>query len=101
MMFRRAVVLHQAVAAAAGHFVGDLQSAKGPIYKEVRRFLRRTNLDVVTAEAINWISFLMFLHWQADRRRDNKIFERIGKSYLLVCGPTSPSNNKVEDRFRF
>jgi hypothetical protein len=64
--------------AAAGHFVENLQSNKEQMYKELRQFLSDTNLDVITAEAIIWITFLMYQFWQADKKKDHEIYERIG-----------------------
>jgi hypothetical protein len=75
----RAIVLSVVIMAAAGNFVGDLQSNKLPMFKELRQLLRDTNLDVITAEAINWIALLMFQLWRNDKKKDPEIYERIGQ----------------------
>jgi hypothetical protein len=63
--------------AAAGHFVRDLRWEKG-MWEGSRRYLRDTNLDVITAEAIIWMHFLMGRFWEADQEKDHEMFERVG-----------------------
>jgi hypothetical protein len=90
----RASVLCFVIMAAAGDFVGGLlepQKERGEWGEESRRYLRDTNLDVITAEAIVWIHFLMGRRWEADQQKDREMFERIGYSttgeaFQLVLG---------------
>src|SRR5450631_3005770 len=56
---RRAVVLYSVIMATAGHFVGGLRWDRQAGWEGSRRYLRDTNLDVITAEAVVWIHFLM------------------------------------------
>src|SRR5690349_8663464 len=77
-MDKRAIVLFVMFMSAAGYFVENLQSNKEQMYKELRQFLRDTNLDVITAETIIWITFLMYRSWQTDEKKDHEIYERIG-----------------------
>src|SRR5262249_15135539 len=74
------------IIAAAGHFVGGLRwdRQKG-IWEGSRRYLRDTNLDVITAEAIVWIHFLMGRFWRADQKEDHEMFERAGYATLFTA----------------
>jgi hypothetical protein len=55
---KRGIVLSLVIMAAAGHFVRDLRwdRQKG-MWEGSRRYLRHTNLDVITAEALVWVGF--------------------------------------------
>jgi hypothetical protein len=61
-----AIVLALVIMAAAGNFVRDLQWDQTKMWEGSRRYLRDTNLDVVTAEAIVWMYFLMTKLWKTD-----------------------------------
>jgi hypothetical protein len=67
---KRAIVLSLSVMAAAGNFVKSLCSDETEIQKTLQQYLRGTNLDVIAAEAIVWVHFLMERLWlsQAPRR---------------------------------
>jgi hypothetical protein len=97
----RAVVLSVLIMAAAGHFVEDLRSNKEQMYKDLRRFLRDTNLDVITAEAIIWIMFLMYRLWQTDKKKDPKIFERIGNLTFSTANRLALGMIKSQTSFDF
>ena len=57
---KRAIVLALVIMAAAGNFVRDLRwDQKKGLWEGSRRYLRNTNLDVTTAEAIVWTYVLM------------------------------------------
>jgi hypothetical protein len=76
---KRAVVLSLVIMAAAGHFVGGLQwDRQEGMWQGSQRYLRDTNLDVITAEAIVWIHFLMGRFWKADGENDPEMFARVG-----------------------
>jgi hypothetical protein len=55
---RQAIPLALVTMAAAGDFVTNFRWEKA-MWEDSHRFLRRTNLDVITAEAVAWIFFLM------------------------------------------
>jgi hypothetical protein len=74
----RAKVLALVIMAAAGQFVRPLQNHRDDINRDVWRYLRDTNLDVITAEALVWITFLMGRMWNAEKEKDYEIYERIG-----------------------
>ena len=57
------IVLSLILAAAAGDFVKNLR------WEGSRRYLQNTNLDVITAEAIIWLYFLMVKFYLADQER--------------------------------
>jgi hypothetical protein len=83
---KRAVVLCLVIMAAAGHFIGGLQWDRQKGMSEgSRRYLRDTNLDVITAEAIVWIHFLMGRFWKADGEKDPKMFEQVGYVTLYTA----------------
>ena len=63
---KRAIVLALVIMAAAGNFVRDLQWDQTKMWEGSRRYLRDTNLDVVTAEAIVWMYVLMTKLWNTD-----------------------------------
>jgi len=73
---KRAAILSLLIMAASGHFVSkSLPWDKGGWWEGSRRYLRGTNLDVITAEASVWIAFLMF---QFRRHENREMRERIG-----------------------
>ena len=74
---KRAIVLFLIIVSAAGNFVEGIQGDE-PFYKEMRQYLRDTDPDVITAEAIVWITFLMGELWEADQKKDREMFERVG-----------------------
>jgi hypothetical protein len=82
---KRAVVLSLVIMAGAGHFVEKLQWDRSGMWEGSRRYLRDTNLDVITAEAIVWIHFLMGQFWFADRKKDHEMSERVGHGTLFTA----------------
>jgi hypothetical protein len=74
----RAVALSAIIWAAAGNFVDGLRNSKDKVWKEVWHYLRDTDLDVLTAETIVWIAFLMTQLCRAEQKSDPEMFERIG-----------------------
>jgi hypothetical protein len=91
----RAVVLSLVMMAAAGNFVEGLRwdRQKG-MWEGSRRYLRDTNSDVIAAEAIVWIQFLMGKLWKADQKNDPETFERVGYDTINSCvrrGPPFPN----------
>jgi hypothetical protein len=76
----RANVLCWVIMAAAGDFIRQLLDSQKEWGEGTRRYLRDTNLDVITAEAIVWVHFLMGQLWMADQQKDHEMFERIGYS---------------------
>jgi hypothetical protein len=75
---KRAMVLSCLIMGGAGQFVEKLQWDREGILEGSQRYLRDTNLDVITAEAIVWIHFLMEQFWFADRKKDHEMSELIG-----------------------
>jgi hypothetical protein len=55
----RPLFLCAIIMAAAGYYVGRLRWERAAGWEGSRRFLQNTNIDVITAEAIIWITFLM------------------------------------------
>ena len=51
-----------------------------------REYLRNTNLDVIAAEAIVWITFLMAKLRKADRKKNAEMFEAM-KSRANLTDP--------------
>ena len=74
---KRAVVLSLTIMAAAGFFVERFRWDRG-VWKSSRRYLRGTNLDVITAEAIVWVHSLLGKLWLDDALKDHEMIERIG-----------------------
>jgi hypothetical protein len=74
---KRTIVLFLIIMSAAGNFVEGIQRDE-PFYKEMREYLRDTNPDVITAEAVVWITFLLGQVWKADQKKDREMFERVG-----------------------
>ena len=74
----RAIALFVIIMGAAGHFVNGLMNPEDKVWKEVWHYLRDTNLDVITAETIVWITFLMSRLKRAEEKNDHEMFERIG-----------------------
>jgi hypothetical protein len=82
----RAIVLFILIMAAAGNFIADLRWNKQPTWEGSRQYLRETNLDVLTAEAIVWVTFLMGQLWMADQEEDHEMFERVGYVTVSTAG---------------
>ncbi len=74
----RAVVLSLVIMAGAGNFVGGLRwdPQETGMWDGSRHYLRNTNLDVIAAEAIIWIYFLMGRFYQAEE--SSQMSGRIG-----------------------
>jgi hypothetical protein len=64
----RAIVLMAVELAAAGHFVRNLRWDKQPMWEGSDSYLRNTNLDVITAEALVWIHYLIHELKRNDRK---------------------------------
>lgn len=74
------------IMSAAGHFVKGLMDAQADeVVFTLEHFRRDVNWDVITAEAIVWIGFLIFKLWEADTKSDQKMFELIGSSTLYMA----------------
>ena len=79
---KRGVALCLIIMAGAGHFVGtslrwdEHEGMKG-IWEGSRRYLRDTNLDVITAEAMVWMHFLMGNFWKAEKEKHHEMFGRL------------------------
>jgi hypothetical protein len=97
----RAIVLSLVVMAAAGSFVKNLRSDQSKITKALRRYLRDTNLDVITAEAIIWIHFLMETLWNRDQVSDHEMHERIGRVTFFTAGQLLLYTIKEQTGFDF
>jgi hypothetical protein len=70
----RADLLYMVIMGAAGKFDlrGDAQKEKLEGWEGLRHYFRDTNLDVITAEAIVWIHFLMGRLFVADQKKDRE-----------------------------
>ena len=97
----RAIVLSLVVMAAAGSFVKNLRSGRTEITKALRRYLRDTNLDVITAEAIIWIHFLMGNLWTRDQGNDHEMYKRIGRVTFFTAGQVLLFTIKEQTGFDF
>lgn len=81
--YKRADILLMLILLGAGHFVEkSLRWEKHIMWEDSRQHLRNTNLDVITAETIVWITFLMVQFWKADKEKDYEMFVRVGRSTL-------------------
>ena len=77
---KRAGVLTLFIMGAAGDFVSGLRwDQQEGMWEGSQRYLSDTNLDVITAEAIVWIHFLVGRLWLADKKNDPDMFERLGR----------------------
>ena len=76
---KRAVLLSSIAMGAAGHLVDKILDRGEP----GQRVLRETNLDVITAEAIVWIHFLMSRFWETDQKKSPEMLERVDDSTFV------------------
>jgi hypothetical protein len=99
---KRARVLSLVIMAAAGHFVGRLRwgALKGK-WEGSRRYLRDTNLDVITAEAIIWVHFLMAGLRRADQKEDHDLYERVGEVTFSTASQLALAMIKKQTGFDF
>ena len=81
---KRAIVLFLIIMSAAGNFFESFRWDKQQMWEGSRLFLRDTNLDMITAEAIIWITFLIGEFWKADQKKDHEMFERVGFGVLTL-----------------
>lgn len=95
----RAIALFVIIMGAAGHFVDNLRNPQDKVWKEVWHYLRDTNLDVITAETMVWITFLMTQLWRAEQKKDHEMFERIG--YGTCASATRLALDMIEAQTRF
>jgi hypothetical protein len=81
--YKRADILLMLVLMGAGHFLEKtLHWDKQVMWQDSRRYLRNTNLDVIAAEAIVWITFLMVQLWRADKEKEHEMYLRVGRTTL-------------------
>ena len=80
---KRVEVLNLIVMGGAGDLVKDLDSGMGG--DSSLRVLGDTNLDVITAEALVWVHFLIMGLWKNDPERNSEIFKRVNDSTFLVA----------------
>jgi hypothetical protein len=92
----RVTVLSLAIMGAAGDFTNGLRWDEQPMWQGSSRYLRDTNSDVITAEAIVWLTFLMGRLWKADQRNDREMFERVG--FVTVMGAHRLTLSMVESQ---
>jgi hypothetical protein len=78
---KRALLLSFIVMGAAGHLVEQLD--RGLDGNSSQRVLRDTNLDVITAEAIIWIHFLMIRLCDTDQKKSPEMFGRVDDSTFI------------------
>lgn len=97
---KRAIVLFLIIMSAAGNFVEGIKRDE-PYYKEMRQYLRDTNPDVITGEAIVWITFLIGQMWKADQKKDREIFERVGYVTISKAGQLALEMIKSKTSFDF
>jgi hypothetical protein len=76
---QRAQILCSIIMASAGRFIGDLQEG----WEGSRRYLRNTNLDVITAEAMIWIDFLIGTFINDECKEDPYRFGDLINSWAL------------------
>jgi len=97
----RPVVMCLTIFSATGNLVGNLLRNEEAFYKDIRTYFRDTDFDVVTAEAIVWISVLMVEFWKSDKQKDREMFERIGCGTISVAGELSLEMIKSNTGFDF
>ena len=71
------------------------------MWKSSRRYLRDTNLDVITAEAIVWVHSLLGKLWLNDAVKDHETIERIGALTFLVASKMALHMVKARTGFGF
>ena len=81
---KRAIVLALVIMAAAGDFVGGLRWDRAVMWKGSRHYLRNTNLDVIAAEAIVWMHFLMRQFWEKNVEKEYQSFMQTGRIEVSV-----------------
>jgi len=100
-MDNRVSVLALTIFSAAGHLVGDFLRNEEAFYEDIRQYFRDTNPDVITAEAIVWITFLMGQFWKADQKNDHEMFERVGYITTTAAGKLALEMIKSNTGFDF
>src|SRR5262249_12197359 len=78
---KRALLLSYIVMGAACQLVEKLD--RGLNSDSSKRVLRDTNLDVITAEAIIWLHFLVYRFWETDQKKSPEIFERVDDTTFI------------------
>jgi hypothetical protein len=73
---KRAKVLSFLMMMGAAEIVRSLKWEKSKTWKGSSHFFRETNMDVITAEALIWISYLTAQLWKAER--DHEMLSRVG-----------------------
>jgi hypothetical protein len=80
---KRVEVLNLIVMGGAGNLVKGLDSGMGE--DSSLRVLGDTNLDVITAEALVWVNFLIMGLWMNDPEKNSEIFKRVDKRTFFVA----------------
>jgi hypothetical protein len=95
---KRAIVLALVIMAAAGDFVGGLRWDRAVMWKGSRHYLRNTNLDVIAAEAIVWMHFLMRQFWEKNVEKEYQSFMQTGRiesQWLLIGEQVFPTAHEI------
>jgi hypothetical protein len=77
----RPIALSVVIMGAAGDFMKDLHWEKAGFWRESDYYLRSTNLDRITAEALVWITFLMSRFFSAEEGYEVK--QRLGYATVV------------------
>ena len=100
--YKRAQILFTLILMGAGNFVGTLKwDAMGGAWEDSGKYLRETNLDVIAAEAIIWITFLMGQLWKNDQKKDREMFLRVGFVTVSTAGAMALQSIQSETGFDF
>ena len=96
---KRAIILSLVIVAAAGQFVGGLRWDQNKrMWEGSRRYLQNTNLDVITAEAIVWMYFLMRRLFETERDKEAELI-RAGRlrspAVLNIPQHTFPTASQI------
>jgi hypothetical protein len=84
--FKRGQILAMLIMMAAGHFTQkSLKWDKARNLKSSSEYLHRTNMDLITAEAIIWITFVIGQLWKSDQKEDREMFLRIGFTTVTIA----------------
>lgn len=98
---KRADVLLLVIMSAEGHFFETFRWDKHQMWEGSRKYLRDTTPDLITAEAIVWITFLLGQLRLADKKKDPEMFERVGNSTIYAASVFSLGFIKSETNFDF
>jgi len=86
---RRIRALSFILMGTAGHFTKGFMAKLGGFWQESDKLIRETNPDIITLEAISWLTFVANNLWLQDKTRDPEGYKLVDPATVYIAGSSS------------